>query len=62
MLSAWAVRRSTPIDLTLVEPFVVEVSADVAWSGKSWRHPLRFVRARPEVPLEEAVPPTTGPG
>ncbi|MGW6265763.1 ATP-dependent DNA ligase [Cellulosimicrobium funkei] len=53
--------RSAPIDLTLVEPFVVEVSADVAWSGKSWRHPVRFVRARPDVPLEEALPPAARP-
>lgn len=48
---------TAPIDLTLVEPFVVEVSADTAWSGTSWRHPVRFVRARPDVPLEEAQPP-----
>lgn len=53
--------RTAPIDLTLVEPFVVEVSADTAWSGTSWRHPLRFVRARPDVPLEEAQPPTRPP-
>lgn len=31
-----------PIRLTLVEPVVVEVSADVAWSGRSFRHPLRY--------------------
>ncbi|WP_255437944.1 hypothetical protein [Cellulosimicrobium sp. TH-20] len=49
---------TAPIDLTLVEPFVVEVSADIAWSGRSWRYPLRFVRARLEVPIEEALPPT----
>lgn len=53
--------RTAPIDLTLVEPFVVEVSADTAWSGTSWRHPVRFVRARPDVPLEEAQPPTRPP-
>lgn len=49
--------RTAPIDLTLVEPFVVEVSADVAWSGKSWRHPLRLVRVRPELhPMEISTP------
>ncbi|MEK8229372.1 hypothetical protein NKG05_30865 [Oerskovia sp. M15] len=53
--------RTAPIDLTLVEPFVVEVSADTAWSGTSWRHPVRFVRARPDVPLEEAQPPAGPP-
>jgi ATP-dependent DNA ligase len=45
--------RTAPINLTLVEPFVVEVSADTAWSGTSYRHPLRFVRSRPDVPPEE---------
>lgn len=32
-----------------VEPTVVEVSADVAWSARSFRHPLRCLRARPEL-------------
>lgn len=38
-----------PVKLTLVEPFVVEVSADVAWSGWAFRHPVRYVRVRPEM-------------
>jgi ATP-dependent DNA ligase len=38
-----------PVRLTLVEPLVVEVSADVAWSGRYFRHALRFLRARPEL-------------
>lgn len=38
-----------PVQLTLVEPLVVEVSSDTAWSGNAYRHPLRFVRARPEL-------------
>jgi hypothetical protein len=38
-----------PVKLTLVEPFVVEVSADVAWSGWAFRHPVRLVRLRAEV-------------
>jgi ATP-dependent DNA ligase len=42
-----------PVKLTLVEPFVVEVSADVAWSGWAFRHPVRFLRLRTEVDPEE---------
>jgi ATP-dependent DNA ligase len=42
-----------PVKLTLVEPFVVEVSADVAWSGWAFRHPVRFLRLRPEMDPEE---------
>jgi ATP-dependent DNA ligase len=41
--------RKDPVRLTRVEPIVVEVSADVAWSGRSFRHPLRYVRVRPEL-------------
>ncbi|WP_309138348.1 ATP-dependent DNA ligase [Paenarthrobacter sp. CM16] len=37
------------VHLTLIEPIVVEVAADVAWSGKSFRHPLSMLRARPEL-------------
>ncbi|MDQ0733246.1 hypothetical protein QFZ57_004105 [Arthrobacter sp. B1I2] len=32
-------RDKEPVVLTLVEPLVVEVSADTAWSGRSFRHP-----------------------
>lgn len=47
-----------PVRLTRIEPVVVEVSADVAWSGRSFRHPLRFVRARIDVdPAEVDVDP-----
>jgi hypothetical protein len=38
-----------PVRLTRVDPLVVEVSADVAWSGRSFRHPLRYLRARPDL-------------
>lgn len=41
-----------PVRLTLVEPMAVEVAADVAWSGRSFRHPLAFIRARPELDPE----------
>jgi ATP-dependent DNA ligase len=45
------------VKLTLVEPFVVEVSADVAWSGWAFRHSVRFVRLRPEMsPGEVELP------
>lgn len=47
-----------PVRLTLVEPFVVEVSADVTWSGTSFRHPVAYSRPRPELdPAEVRVPP-----
>ena len=36
-------------ELTLVEPLVVEVSADTAMTGTSFRHAVRFIRARPEL-------------
>lgn len=42
-------KEKGPVHLTLVEPVVVEVAADVAWSGRSFRHPLRLVRVRPEL-------------
>jgi hypothetical protein len=46
-----------PVTLTLVEPLVVEVSADVAWSGRSFRHSLRYLRVRPELnPDDVGVP------
>lgn len=49
------------IHLTLVEPVVMEVAADVAWSGQSFRHPLRYRRIRPELhPDEVELPARTG--
>jgi hypothetical protein len=42
-------KESGPLRLTLVEPLVVEVSADVAWSGRAFRHSVRLLRARPEL-------------
>jgi len=45
------------VQLTLVEPLVVEVSADVAWSGSSFRHALRYLRARPDVDPDDVVAP-----
>lgn len=50
-------RDKEPVALTLVAPVVVEVSADTAWSGRSFRHPLRLVRARPELsPTDIGLP------
>lgn len=51
-----------PVHLTRVEPIVVEISADVAWSGNTFRHSVRYLRARPElepadVELPAHVPP-----
>ncbi len=45
--------RRDPVDLTLVEPFVAEVSADVAMAGTSFRHAVRFLRARPDLDVDE---------
>jgi ATP-dependent DNA ligase len=42
-------RDASPVELTLVQPLVIEVAADAAWSGKSFRHALRFRRVRPEL-------------
>ncbi|MDQ0241421.1 hypothetical protein [Arthrobacter bambusae] len=50
-------RDASPVALTLVEPIVVEVSADAAWSGRSFRHALRFLRIRPELdPADVELP------
>ncbi len=45
------------VDLTLVEPIVIEVSADAAWTGSSFRHALRFVRARPDAEVAAVLAP-----
>jgi hypothetical protein len=56
-------RDKEPVALTLVEPLVVEVSADTAWSGRSFRHPLRILRARPELsPADVILPDRLHPG
>jgi hypothetical protein len=50
-------RDKEPVALTLVEPVAVEVSADTAWSGRYFRHPLRVLRARPELsPTDITLP------
>jgi hypothetical protein len=47
-----------PVHLTLVEPIVVEISADVAWTGTSFRHPLSMLRSRPKLdPAHVDLPP-----
>jgi len=38
-----------PVELTLVEPVVAEVSADTARVGGSFRHAVRFVRLRSDL-------------
>jgi ATP-dependent DNA ligase len=45
-----------PVRLTLVEPIVVEVAADVALTGRTYRHPVRYVRTRPELTPAELPP------
>lgn len=38
-----------PVQLTLIEPIVVEVSADVTLSRNSFRQAVRYLRARPDL-------------
>lgn len=47
-LSRFAEGRE-PAAVTRIDPIVVEVSADVALSGASFRHAVRYVRTRPEL-------------
>jgi len=47
-----------PLRLTPVHPIVVEVLADAAWDGHSFRHALRLVRVRPDLDIAElSLPP-----
>ncbi|MBT2512414.1 ATP-dependent DNA ligase [Arthrobacter sp. ISL-30] len=55
-------RDRSPVALTRVEPVVVEVSADTAWSGSSFRHSLRYLRVRPELDPDEVQLPAGLPG
>lgn len=50
-------RDKQPVTLTLVEPLVVEISADVAWSGNAFRHAVRYLRPRPELDPQDVQPP-----
>ncbi|MGX5716793.1 ATP-dependent DNA ligase [Arthrobacter sp. MAHUQ-56] len=42
-----------PVTLTRVEPLVVEISADVAWTENAFRHAVRYLRPRPELGPED---------
>ena len=46
-----------PVQLTLIDPLVVEVSADIALSGRAFRHSVRYLRARPELDIAEVAAP-----
>ncbi len=49
--------RTRPTPIERVEPLVVEVSADTAFSGTAFRHPLRFLRSRADmVPADVVLP------
>jgi hypothetical protein len=50
-------KERTDVHLTLIEPVVVEVLADSAWSGTAFRHTVRFQRARPELDPAAVEPP-----
>lgn len=56
MLDRFSKDKGT-LHLTLVEPVVVEVAADVAWSGRSFRHPLRYIRARTDLSAKDVQRP-----
>jgi len=50
-------KDKSPVTLTLVEPLVVEISADVAWTGNTFRHAFRYLRPRPELaPADVLLP------
>lgn len=56
VLDRFSKERGT-VHLTLVEPLVVEISADVAWTGNAFRHAVRYLRPRPELmPSEVELP------
>jgi ATP-dependent DNA ligase len=42
-----------PVELTLIEPIVAEVSADLARARHTFRHGVKFLRLRPELAWEE---------
>ena len=46
-----------PVALTLVAPIVVEISADVAWTGNAFRHSIGYLRVRPELSPTDVVLP-----
>ena len=46
-----------PVSLTLVEPMVVEISADAAWTGNAFRHAVRYLRPRPELSPADVILP-----
>lgn len=56
-LARFHATRRDVVDLTLVEPIVVEVRADVGWDGQSFRHLLRFLRVRPDTEACSVRPP-----
>lgn len=50
-------KEKGPVTLTLVEPLVLEISADVAWSGNAFRHAVRYLRVRPELDPQDVQQP-----
>lgn len=52
MLSRFS-KDKGPVTLTLVEPLVVEISADTAWTGNAFRHSVRYQRPRPELAVDD---------
>ncbi|WP_281452851.1 ATP-dependent DNA ligase [Paenarthrobacter nitroguajacolicus] len=51
-------KDKSPVHLTFIDPIVLEVTTDVAWSGNAYRHPISYVRARPDLdPADVEIPP-----
>jgi hypothetical protein len=53
MTSGRGRRADPPSEGRLVEPLVVEVSADVAIDRGVLRHPVRFIRVRMDLTLDD---------
>ncbi len=53
-------RQLGPVEVAVVEPLIVEVSADVAADSGVLRHPARLTRARPDLGIEDLPDPATG--
>lgn len=60
MLNKFSTHKG-PVSQTLVEPLVVEISADTAWTGNAFRHAARYLRPRPELsPATVTIPKSHG--
>lgn len=49
-------RDRSPVPVVLIEPIVIEISADVARTGRIYRHLVRYLRPRPELTPADLQP------